>query len=92
MSQDYVDLNAQQVANGLGRWDQVAETLDSRWEDLTGRIDGLLNDQTWGSDTPGAAFAGKFEGPAREYRTDGATVVARVVEAHALEYDGDERK
>ncbi len=81
MSQDYVDLNAQQVANGLGKWDQVAGTLDSRWKDLTGRIDGLLNAETWGGDTPGAAFAEKFDGPAREYRTEGATVVARVVEA-----------
>lgn len=82
MSQDYVDLNAQQVANGLGQWDQVSETLESRWTELNGQIEGLLTPATWGSDDPGTSFEQSFvqEGKAGEFKERGQEVVTRVQE------------
>ncbi len=56
MAQDRVELDPQQVANGLGRWDEVAATLRSRWTAINGQIAPLLTEASWGGDEAGSAF------------------------------------
>lgn len=84
MSQDQVDLDAQQVANGLAKWDQVAGTLESRWADLNGRINGLLTTETWGADEPGSNFQESFveaEGGAGGFEAKGQVEVDKAQRA-----------
>jgi len=87
MSQDYVDVRAQQVANGLGMWDPAASNLQVRWKDLTSQIDGYIEKAPWGHDEPGRAFDESFcgdgkarDGKARELTATGNEIVQCVVD------------
>ncbi|MGI8720965.1 MAG: hypothetical protein ACR2JG_01920 [Geodermatophilaceae bacterium] len=60
MSEDHVDLDPQQVANGLAKWDQVAATLQSHWDSINGQITHLLTPATFGGDEPGSNFQASF--------------------------------
>ncbi len=82
MSEDQVDLDPQQVANGLAKWDQVAATLQSRWDSINGQITGLLTPATFGSDEPGSNFQASFvdEGQAGTLADRGKKTVQQVDE------------
>lgn len=82
MSEDHVDLDPQQVSNGLAKWDQVAETLQTRWDDVNGRITGLLTPATFGGDEPGSNFQASFvdEGKAGTFHERGMETVTAVEE------------
>ncbi|MDQ4038112.1 MAG: hypothetical protein M3313_07135 [Actinomycetota bacterium] len=82
MSQDHVDVQAQQVANGLGIWDPAASNFQARWKDLTSQIDGLIEKAPWGHDEPGTTFDESFcgDGKARELTATGNEIVQRVVD------------
>lgn len=83
MSEDHVDLDPQQVANGLANWDQVADTLQARWKAVNAKIDRLLNAKTWGSDEPGRNFQKSVvdEGLAGTLAERGQEAVTNVQEA-----------
>lgn len=82
MAEDSVDLDPQQVSNGLGKWDEASSSLKSRWDQLNGQITGLLNPGTWGDDTPGNSFETSFvdQNQARQFKGIGDKVIKRVIE------------
>lgn len=82
MSSDHVDLDAQQIANGLAQWDASSSTLQTRWNDLTGQIDAIIGQAPWGTDEPGQNFNNSFvtEGKAGEFTGIGQPIVSQVVE------------
>ncbi|MGI8626354.1 MAG: hypothetical protein ACR2J5_07270, partial [Geodermatophilaceae bacterium] len=82
MAEDSVDLDPQEVSNGLGKWEQASTSLQSRWNELNGQITGLLNDGTWGGDPQGSNFRSSFyeEGKAGEFKDIGQKTIKRVVE------------
>ncbi|MDQ3716273.1 MAG: hypothetical protein M3381_09725 [Actinomycetota bacterium] len=82
MSNEHVDLDPQQVANGLAKWDQVAATLQSRWDSINDQIKILLTPATFGADEPGSNFQASFveEGQAGTLKDRGQKVVTQVDE------------
>ncbi len=82
MSQDYIDVHAQQVANGLGMWDPAASNLQVRWKDLTSQIDGYIEKAPWGHDELGTTFEKSFcgDGKARELTATGNEIVQLVID------------
>lgn len=82
MTDGHIDLDPQQVSNGLAKWDQVADTLKSRWDAINGQITGGLTEATFGGDEPGTNFRASFveEGQAGTLHTRGNETVEAVTQ------------
>lgn len=81
MPNEEVQIDPQQVSNGLAQWDQAASNLNSRWQTAVDRIAGLNAANPWGGDAAGSEFRTAYdESGGLDVATNGKDVVKQVVD------------
>lgn len=78
MATDHVDIDPQQVADGLRKWDPATEKLENEWRKKFGEITERAGGSPWGGDAAGTKFRGKYEPGAEKFKDDGDEFVKAV--------------
>ncbi len=53
---DHVEMDPQQVANGIAQWNTAATSMGSEWQSIMGQINAAHAAKPWGSDRGGQQF------------------------------------